>query len=232
MKEMKGGWFIGNFEPTAYKTEQFEVCYKHHTKGEKWDAHYHKAGTEINYLVSGKMTIQNKELNDLLKDNGFTVDSYFDYNKDFIRNLIQKSEENPNLMRQINLNLSVINDLILDLGKQLQEENPSFSIEQAERLASTNAEELIRSLNTANETINLKDNSSRTSKLIVESITKGKTIKIKGTKEQINLFNKLIKEELSIIQKIKNKKPYVVPTKDIELFEKLTGIKWPFKEEG
>jgi len=180
----------------------------------------------------GSFKLQNKELNDLLKDNGFTVDSYFDYNKDFIRNLIQKSEENPNLMRQINLNLSVINDLILDLGKQLQEENPSFSIEQAERLASTNAEELIRSLNTANETINLKDNSSRTSKLIVESITKGKTIKIKGTKEQINLFNKLIKEELSIIQKIKNKKPYVVPTKDIELFEKLTGIKWPFKEEG
>ena len=63
MKDMKGGWFIGNFEPTAFKTEEFEVCYKQHTKGEQWDTHYHKEGTEINYLVDGKMIIQNKELN-------------------------------------------------------------------------------------------------------------------------------------------------------------------------
>ena len=63
MKTMLGGWFIGNFEPSAYKTDQFEVCYKHHYKGEKWDSHYHKESTEINYLVNGKMIIQNKELN-------------------------------------------------------------------------------------------------------------------------------------------------------------------------
>jgi quercetin dioxygenase-like cupin family protein len=63
MKDMKGGWFIGNFKPTAFKTEEFEVCYKQHTKGEQWDTHYHKEGTEINYLVDGKMIIQNKQLN-------------------------------------------------------------------------------------------------------------------------------------------------------------------------
>lgn len=63
MNDMKGGWFIGNFEPTAYKTSEFEVCYKHHKKGEKWDVHYHKEATEINYLIEGKMRIQNKELN-------------------------------------------------------------------------------------------------------------------------------------------------------------------------
>jgi quercetin dioxygenase-like cupin family protein len=63
MKDMKGGWFVGNFEPTAFKTEKFEVCYKQHTKGEQWETHYHKEGTEINYLVDGKLTIQNKELN-------------------------------------------------------------------------------------------------------------------------------------------------------------------------
>ena len=63
METMMGGWFIGNFEPSAYKTDQFEVCYKHHLKGEKWETHYHKEGTEINDLVNGKMIIQNKELN-------------------------------------------------------------------------------------------------------------------------------------------------------------------------
>jgi quercetin dioxygenase-like cupin family protein len=63
MKDMVGGWFVGNFEPTVYKTSEFEVCFKEHTAGEKWDKHYHKLGTEINYLVEGKMIIQNKELN-------------------------------------------------------------------------------------------------------------------------------------------------------------------------
>ena len=63
MKDMMGGWFVGNFEPTVYKTSEFEVCFKEHTAGEKWDKHYHKLGTEINYLVEGKMIIQNKELN-------------------------------------------------------------------------------------------------------------------------------------------------------------------------
>lgn len=79
------------------------------------------------------------------------------------------------------------------------------------------------------ETLNLNNKTQNTSKLIIESITKSKKISIKGTKEQITLFNKLIKEELSIMNKIKNNKPYVIPTKDIEKFESLTGIVWPFK---
>lgn len=62
--EYKGGWFIGDFEPAAFQTKDFEVCFKHHTKGEKWDNHYHKQGTEINYLVKGKMMIQNIVLNE------------------------------------------------------------------------------------------------------------------------------------------------------------------------
>jgi len=61
-KNMKGGWFVGNFEPTAYKTENFEVSYKIHPKGEIWDHHYHKIATEINFLVIGSMTLQGKDL--------------------------------------------------------------------------------------------------------------------------------------------------------------------------
>lgn len=61
-KNYKDGWFIGDFEPSAYKTDEFEVCYKIHKKGEQWKTHYHKLGIEINYLIRGKMTLQNKEL--------------------------------------------------------------------------------------------------------------------------------------------------------------------------
>lgn len=59
---MKDGWFIGNFKPTAYQTQQFEVCYKKHKKGEDWALHYHKVGTEINYLVEGRMRMHGIEL--------------------------------------------------------------------------------------------------------------------------------------------------------------------------
>lgn len=56
-----GGWFIGDFEPAAYRTKDFEVALKRHHRGEKWPRHYHKVATEINYLMNGRMTIQGEE---------------------------------------------------------------------------------------------------------------------------------------------------------------------------
>ena len=63
LKDMKGGWFVGDFEPTAYKTKDCEVSYKIHPAGEEWDIHYHHTVTEINLLISGRMILQNTELN-------------------------------------------------------------------------------------------------------------------------------------------------------------------------
>lgn len=57
-----GGWFIGDFDPSVFKTNQFEVCYKFHKKREVWPAHKHEKVTEINYLIRGKMLIQNTTL--------------------------------------------------------------------------------------------------------------------------------------------------------------------------
>tara|TARA_Y100001963_G_C6401981_1_gene274479 strand:+ start:146 stop:469 length:324 start_codon:yes stop_codon:yes gene_type:complete len=62
MDKMIGGWFVGDFEPTAYRTKDFEVCYKFHPKGEVWPKHYHEKSVEINYLIRGTMTIQNTNL--------------------------------------------------------------------------------------------------------------------------------------------------------------------------
>ena len=63
LEDMFKGWFIGDFEPTAYKSKDFEVCYKFHHAGEIWDNHYHKVATEINYLIRGKMNLSGIELN-------------------------------------------------------------------------------------------------------------------------------------------------------------------------
>lgn len=126
-------------------------------------------------------------------------------NKDNYKNILKNNE----LPKELAMKLQVITRGILHILKKTEFPLPEVNV---------------------SETINLNNKSQNTSKLIIESITKSKKIKVKGTKEQITLFNKLIKEELSIINKIKNNKPYIIPTKDIENFERLTGIVWPFKE--
>lgn len=55
--EMRDGWFVGNFAPTAYRTAAAEVCFKFHPKGEMWPTHYHAVATEINLLIRGTMRI-------------------------------------------------------------------------------------------------------------------------------------------------------------------------------
>ena len=57
ISHMKGGWFIGDFEPSLLKTKDFEVGYKFHPKGEDWPKHVHKQSDEYNLLFRGKMNI-------------------------------------------------------------------------------------------------------------------------------------------------------------------------------
>ena len=45
INRMKGGWFVGNFEPTALKTKDCEVAYVKHFKDQEWAKHFHKIAT-------------------------------------------------------------------------------------------------------------------------------------------------------------------------------------------
>lgn len=62
LKNMYRGWFVGNFDPSVYKTDQFEVGVLFHPKGEKWPKHFHKEAVEINVLISGSMILNGKQL--------------------------------------------------------------------------------------------------------------------------------------------------------------------------
>tara|TARA_R110002020_G_scaffold182598_1_gene378230 strand:+ start:10472 stop:10798 length:327 start_codon:yes stop_codon:yes gene_type:complete len=62
IEDMIGGWFVGDFEPSIFKTSQFEAGYKLHKKGESWPVHYHKEADEITFLLKGEMNIQGKTL--------------------------------------------------------------------------------------------------------------------------------------------------------------------------
>ena len=59
---MHRGWLIGDFEPSALKTKDFEVGVLTHLKDEQWPAHYHPLGTEYNVLLEGSMKVCGKEL--------------------------------------------------------------------------------------------------------------------------------------------------------------------------
>jgi len=55
IKNMFRGWFLGDFEPSVYKTKDFEVGYLSHSKGEIWPTHYHEKVLEINLLIKGRI---------------------------------------------------------------------------------------------------------------------------------------------------------------------------------
>ena len=62
LSQMVRGWFVGNFDPSVFKTKDFEIGILNHSKGEVWPKHYHKIAIEINCLLSGSMIIQNQKI--------------------------------------------------------------------------------------------------------------------------------------------------------------------------
>ncbi|MBR1646491.1 MAG: hypothetical protein IJ685_06910 [Selenomonadaceae bacterium] len=63
LTDMIRGWFVGNFEPTLYRTNDVEVAVKEYTAGEFEDAHYHKIATEITVVLDGKIEMAGKVWN-------------------------------------------------------------------------------------------------------------------------------------------------------------------------
>lgn len=55
LNDMTKGWFVGNFTPSLYKTNDVEVAVKKYKAGDKEECHYHKIATEITVVLSGKV---------------------------------------------------------------------------------------------------------------------------------------------------------------------------------
>jgi len=54
IQDMHGGWFVGDFLPTMYKTRQCEVAYKEYEAGFVDQKHHHRKATELTLIVKGK----------------------------------------------------------------------------------------------------------------------------------------------------------------------------------
>ena len=61
LDSMIKGWFVGDFEPTTYITQDVEVAVKKYKKGEFESSHHHKIATEITVIISGKVMMNNIE---------------------------------------------------------------------------------------------------------------------------------------------------------------------------
>lgn len=55
LDKMIRGWFVGNFEPSVFKTHEVEVGVKEYKKGDIEEKHHHKIATEITAIIRGKV---------------------------------------------------------------------------------------------------------------------------------------------------------------------------------
>ncbi|MEJ7559233.1 MAG: hypothetical protein WKF66_13065 [Pedobacter sp.] len=53
LEEMTRGWFVGNFTPTLFSTNDVEVAVITYKAGDVDKFHYHKIATEITVILNG-----------------------------------------------------------------------------------------------------------------------------------------------------------------------------------
>ncbi len=55
LDDMVKGWFVGNFTPTLYQTNDVEVAVKTYPANTYEEWHYHKIATELTAIISGEV---------------------------------------------------------------------------------------------------------------------------------------------------------------------------------
>lgn len=61
LEDMVRGWFVGDFQPSAYATQSVEVGVKRYAAGENEARHHHKVATEITVILSGHVCMNGIE---------------------------------------------------------------------------------------------------------------------------------------------------------------------------
>ena len=59
LSEMTKGWFVGNFDPSLYKTNDFEVAVKTYLAGSYEPPHFHKIAIEFTVIIEGEVQMNN-----------------------------------------------------------------------------------------------------------------------------------------------------------------------------
>jgi|TARA_R110002167_G_scaffold55962_3_gene158945 hypothetical protein len=62
IRDYKGGWFVGDFEPSIFQNPFFEVSHQHHKQGTESEPHTHMVTTEITYILKGRATVSGLDM--------------------------------------------------------------------------------------------------------------------------------------------------------------------------
>lgn len=62
LDEMVGGWFVGDFQPSALRTRGAEVAVKRFAAGDVEAEHVHRIATELTAIVSGEAELGGRHL--------------------------------------------------------------------------------------------------------------------------------------------------------------------------
>jgi mannose-6-phosphate isomerase-like protein (cupin superfamily) len=55
LKNMVGGWFVGDFSPAVLRSTDFESAVKYYRKGDKEPRHHHKMAEEVTVVAAGRV---------------------------------------------------------------------------------------------------------------------------------------------------------------------------------
>jgi mannose-6-phosphate isomerase-like protein (cupin superfamily) len=61
LESMTRGWFVGDFDPSALRTDGFEVAVMHYAAGDTEAEHVHRQADEITVVVSGRVVMLGRE---------------------------------------------------------------------------------------------------------------------------------------------------------------------------
>jgi uncharacterized cupin superfamily protein len=64
LDNMINGWFVGNFEPTVFGTNDVEVAVKNYQPGDYEKSHHHKIATEITVVQKGTVEMNGVRYSD------------------------------------------------------------------------------------------------------------------------------------------------------------------------
>jgi hypothetical protein len=78
LEDMVKGWFVGDFEPTIIKSDQFEVAVKRYNAGDYENYHHHKIATELTVIIEGEVEMNGIHFkkNDIIKINANEITDF------------------------------------------------------------------------------------------------------------------------------------------------------------
>jgi quercetin dioxygenase-like cupin family protein len=64
LKNMVGGWFVGDFSPVLLRSADFEMAVKYYRRGDHEPSHHHKVAEEITVVAAGRVRMCGQEFAD------------------------------------------------------------------------------------------------------------------------------------------------------------------------